>query len=184
METTIDHFKKNYPDALDVLTGIYNSYRTNQLLQADDLSVRFMRLLPTGINTMGYPAINMSFLESLRDKVQVLIMPTQETTNYEPDRCTVAPSLEVDAFCKERGLERALRAYINVACRIFEDAEITLSVSKDPEIENYIKVCFNIRIKADIQALLQKDKEFFKAIESVISDEEKDFFVKTYEIIE
>lgn len=182
METTIDHFKKNYPAALEVLTGIYNSYRTNQLLQADDLSVRFTRLLPSEINTMGYPAISMSFLESLRDKVQVLIMPTRETTNYEPDRaCT---SLEVDEFCKERGLERALRAYMNVACRIFEDAEIALSVSKDPEIENYIKVCFNIRIKADVQSLLQKDREFFKAIESVISDEEKDFFVKTYEIIE
>ena len=105
-------------------------------------------------------------------------------TNYEPDRIFVPPSLEVDEFCKERGLERALRAYISVACRVFKDSAITLSVSIDPEMENYTKVCFNIRIRADIQSLLQMDKEFFRAIESVIPDYERDFFVKTYDIIE
>jgi hypothetical protein len=104
---------------------------------------------------------------------------------FEPkEHCVVMSPPEVDEFCKERGLERALRAYINVACRVFEDAGIALSVSKDPEIENYTKVCFNIRIKADIQSLLHRDKEFFKAMESVISDDEKNFFVKTYDIVE
>jgi hypothetical protein len=58
-----------------------------------------------------------------------------------------------------------------------------LFLSEDPEIENYIKVCLNIKIKADIQSLLQMDKEFFEVIDSIISDDEREFFVKTYEII-
>jgi len=108
------------------------------------------------------------------------------TTSYEPKEfSTVIPPFEVDEFCKEHGLERALKAYIKVACRIFKDAsEITLFLSEDPEIENYIKVCFNIKIKADIQSLLQMDREFFKAVDSIIPGNERDFFVKTYEIIE
>ncbi len=108
------------------------------------------------------------------------------TTSYEPKEfCTVTPSFEVDKFCKEHGLERALKAYIKVACRIFKDAsEISLSLSEDPEIENQIKVCFNIKIKADIQSILQMDREFFETVNSIIPDNERDFFVKTYEIIE
>lgn len=108
------------------------------------------------------------------------------TTSYEPKEfSTVIPPFEVDKFCKEHGLERALKAYIKVACCIFKDAsEITLSLSEDPEIENQIKVCFNIKIKADIQSLLQMDREFFEAINSIVPDQERDFFVKTYEIIE
>ncbi len=108
------------------------------------------------------------------------------TTSYEPKEfCAVTHPYEVDKFCKEHGLERALKAYMKVACRIFKDAsEITLVLSEDTEIENYIKVCFNIKIKADIQSLLQMDREFFKAIDSIIPDNEKDFFVKAYEIIE
>jgi hypothetical protein len=107
-------------------------------------------------------------------------------TSYEPKEfCAVTPPFEVDKFCKEHGLEGSLKAYIKVACRIFKDAsEITLFLSEDPEIENYIKVCFNIKIKADTPSLLTMDKEFFRAIDSIISDNERDFFVKTYEIIE
>src|SRR3990170_42486 len=108
------------------------------------------------------------------------------TTSYEhKELCLVTPPSEVDEFCKKFGLERALQSYVNLVCKIFKDAsEIILSLSEDPEMENYIKVCFNIKIKTDIQSLLQMDKEFFWAIESVIPDNEKDFFVKTYELIE
>jgi hypothetical protein len=114
-------------------------------------------------------------------------MPTiSKTDDYDlKELCALISPPEVENFCKERGMERSLKAYKDVACRIFKDAsEISLSLSEDPEIENYIKVCFNIKIKADIQSLLQMDREFFKAIDSIIPDNEKDFFVKTYEIIE
>lgn len=187
METTIDQSEKNYLDAFDALKEVYNSYRTNQLLESNDISGRFGRKLPTEINTIGYPMASIAFLKSLREKVALIIMPPPPiTTNYDPkERCIIIPPLEVDKFCKEHGLERTLKAYINVACHIFKDAsEITLSLSKDPEIENYVKVCFKIKINTDIQSLLQMDKEFFKAIESVIPDNEKDFFVKIYELIE
>lgn len=111
---------------------------------------------------------------------------SQVTTSYDAkELCLVTPPSEINEFCKEFGLERALRSYINLVCKIFKDAsEITLYLSEDPEIENYIRVYFNIKIKTDVQSLLQMDKEFFKAIESGISDNEKNFFVKTYDIIE
>lgn len=109
-----------------------------------------------------------------------------KTTDYElKELCSVISSPEVENFCRKHGLERALKSYIKVACRIFKDAsEITMVLSEDPEIENYIKVCFNIKIKADTPSLLAMDKEFFRTIDSIITDYEKDFFVKTYEIIE
>lgn len=187
METTIDKSKKNYFDAFDALKEVYNSYITNQLLKPGAISGYFGWVLPTESNTIGYPMASIVFLKSLQEKVAGIIMPTiPMTTNYESkELCIVSPPLEVDKFCKKHGLERALKAYIKVACRIFKDAsEITLFLSEDPEIENYIKVCFNIKIKADIQSLLQMDREFFKAVDSIISDNERDFFVKTYEIIE
>ncbi|MEW6215493.1 MAG: hypothetical protein AB1478_09895 [Nitrospirota bacterium] len=109
-----------------------------------------------------------------------------KTGDYElKELCALISPPEVESFCKEHGIERALKTYIKVAYRIFKDAsEITLVLSEDPEIENYIKVCFNIKIKADIQFLLQMDREFFEAINSIIPDNERNFFVKTYEIIE
>lgn len=108
-----------------------------------------------------------------------------KTDDYElKELCALISPPEVENFCKERGIERALKTYKNITCSIFKDASIALSLSEDPEIENYIKVCFNIKIKADIQSLLQMDREFFKAIDSIIPDNERDFFVKTYEIIE
>lgn len=187
METAIDRSKKNYFDAFDALKEVYNSYRVNQLLKPDDISVCFGGILSTEITTVGYPMASIAFLKSLREEVAVIIMPTlPANTNYEPKEiCVIVSPLEVDMFCKDHGLQRALKIYEELACRIFENAStITLSLSEDPEIENYIKICLNIKIKADIQPLLRLDKEFFKTIDSIIPDFEKDFFVRTYEIFE
>lgn len=109
-----------------------------------------------------------------------------KTTDHElKELCTTISPPEVENFCKEQGLERAIKTYKNVTCRIFKDASaITLSLSEDPEIKNYFKVCFNTKIEAGIPSLLTMDKEFFRAIDSIIPDYEKDFFVKTFEIIE
>jgi hypothetical protein len=186
METLNSQSTKKY-DAFDALEEVYNSYKSNQPLQAENISSRFGQMLPTEVNTIGYPMASIAFLEDLHEKVRIIIMPTLKmTTSYEPKEfCAVTPPFKVDKFCKEHGLERALKAYIKVTCRIFKDAsEITMILSEDPEIENYIKVCFNIKIKADIPSLLAMDKECFRAIDSIIPDNERDFFVKTYEIIE
>lgn len=186
METLNSQSTKKY-DAFYALEEVYNSYKSNQPLQAENISNSFGQILQTEINTIGYPMASKAFLEELREKVTVIIMPTLTmTTSYEPKEfCAVTPPFEVDKYCKENGLERALKAYIKVACRIFKDAsEITLFLSEDPEIESYIKVCCNIKIKTDIPSLLTLDKEFFRAIDSIVPDYEKNFFVKTYEVVE
>src|SRR4030042_26906 len=179
MGTLVSQSERNY-DARDALEEVYKFYRANQPLEPDNISSRIGRIPLTGVNTISYTMASLPFLKSLQEKVVVIIMPALPmTTNYEPkELCVVVPPLEVYKFCKEKGLERALKAYKKIACHIFKDAsEITLSLSEDPEIENYIKVCFNIKIKADIQSLLTMSKEFFRAIDSIIPDYEKDFFV-------
>lgn len=183
MQVSTTQPKENYFDAHEALKEVYKFYRSNQSLSPDETSWPYGRIFLTGVNTFSFP-IRSTTLKSFESLVFIIPI-ISKTADYDLEElCDIKSSLEVENFCKEHGLERALKTYKNVTCRIFKNAVITLSLSEDPEIENYIKVCFNIKIKADIQSLLQRDREFFKAIDSIIPDNERDFFVKTYEIIE
>lgn len=184
METLITLPKKNYFDARDALEEVYKSYRSNQSLSPDDTSWRSGRIFSTGVNTFSFP-IRSRVLKSLESLVFIIPIVSKTTDHELKELCATISPPEVENFCKEQGLERALKTYKNVTCRIFKDASaITLSLSEDPEIKNYFKVCFNIKIEVDIPSLLTMDKEFFRAIDSIIPDYEKDSFVKTFEIIE
>jgi hypothetical protein len=90
----------------------------------------------------------------------------------------------VKAFCGEFGLEKARNAYVGIASRIFEGAEMTLSLVSDPEIEDDSKIKINIKTKEDIKSLFKLDYDFFIALEVAMPDQkERSFFVKTYEIV-
>jgi len=91
---------------------------------------------------------------------------------------------EFEEFYKKYGLEKPLQAYINIASCTFKGASIFLSLAPDPEIENYTKILLDIKIKTDIDSLIQMDKEFYKSIDALVTDHEKNFFVVTYEVIE
>lgn len=183
MKISVTSPQKSYHDAHEALKEAYKFYRSNQVVNPDDTSWRSKEVFLTEVNTVSFPvrSVALRSFESL-----VFIVPIiSKTADYVEEPCVVISTPEVETFCKDHGLGRALATYKNVTCRVFKNASaIVLSLSEDPEIENYIKVCFNIKIKADIPSLLTMDKEFFRAIDSIIPDNERDFFVKTYEIIE
>ncbi len=184
METlTISPIKKNYINALDVLGTVYSFYRSNQPVEIHNTGQTSQLFFTLG-NTIGYPIYKKDFLDSLQS-VAVFIMPEETITTEcaSQESCKISISSAIDKFCKENGLERALKTYKNILCSIFKDASVIVSsLSEDPEIGNQVKISFDIKIKSDIHSLLQMDKDFFEAVNSVIPDNEKDFFVKTYSI--
>lgn len=183
METlTIDKIKRNYIDAHDVFVVVYSFYSSNQPLEIYNTS-QASQLSVSKVSTAGYPLYRKDFLASLQS-VATFIMPEESiTTESLQEFCKIFIPSAVDKFCKEHGLERALKTYKNILCSIFKDASVIVpSLSEDPEIENQVKISFDIKIKSDIHSLLQMDKDFFEAVNSVIPDNEKDFFVKTYSI--
>jgi len=184
MQVSVTQPKENYFDAHEALKEAYKFYRSNQSLSPDETAWPSGRIFLTTVNTFAFPVPSAALrsFESL-----VFIIPIiSKTADYELEEpCSIKSSPEIENFCKDHGLERALKTYKNVVCRIFKNAsKIIFSLSEDPEIENYIKVCLNIKIKADVQSLIQIDREFFKVIDSLIPEKERDFFVKTFEIIE
>jgi len=118
-------------------------------------------------------------------KEGVEIAPDFRLETETPDKtvCEIHGYNEVISFCKEQGVEQALEHYANIACRIFKDADITLSLTTDPEIENTVKVKLTIRIGTDIDSLLSLDEKFYEAVNVVISDEDREYFVKSYDLV-
>lgn len=108
--------------------------------------------------------------------------PPAVTSSQEAMKCEVNGYHIVNKFCIENNLEQTLENYTSIACRIFRGAEITLSLSSDPEIENNDKIKLNIKMDIDFDGLISLDEKFHKAIDVLVSEQDRDFFVKTYEL--
>jgi len=90
---------------------------------------------------------------------------------------------KIKPFCKDHGIEKACEVYVSTATRVFKDAEITLSIVADPEIENDEKIKLNIKTRNDFETIMKWDYDFFRAIDILLADpKENSYFVKTYEI--
>lgn len=96
--------------------------------------------------------------------------------------CDISGFYEISAFCKKHGLEQSLENYVGVACRIFSDAKITLSIATDPEIEDVVKIKLNIDIESDFDSLFDLDNKFFEAVSIVVPEKDRDYFVKSYRL--
>jgi len=96
--------------------------------------------------------------------------------------CEIAGFYEISSFCKKHKLEQSLENYVGVACRVFPEARMTLSITTDPEIENAVKIKLSIEIDTDTDSLFDLDRKFFEAVRIIVPERDREYFVKSYRL--
>ncbi|HZV45833.1 MAG TPA: hypothetical protein VFG06_00625 [Thermodesulfovibrionales bacterium] len=96
--------------------------------------------------------------------------------------CEIAGFYEISSFCEKHHLEQSLENYVGVACRVFPEARMRLSITTDPEIENAVKIKLSIDIDTDTDSLFDLDRKFFEAVRIIVPEKDREYFVKSYRI--
>ncbi|MBM4141906.1 MAG: hypothetical protein FJ242_10605 [Nitrospira sp.] len=122
-----------------------------------------------------------------QDVVQTLPVATTSLTTFtDPlkESCSLLFTEKILEFCSKHNIYRECCVYYTLFLENFKHIQnVDISISEDPEIPNYQKVCFVLTIADSIENILRYEDEVRKKIRKEIQKEKRQNFIYNYNLI-